>query len=86
MLSHRSMFTEGITELIQHATVRHRLVMCLYILKIHVSNNIKSDTQYYVEQGNKKIHFQGLIFDELDNSDNILDYICEGYFTYNPVI
>ena len=26
-----------------------------------------------------KIHLQDLIFDELSNSDNILDYICEGY-------
>ena len=51
----------------------------MLVLKIHVSNDIKSDTQYYVEQGNKKIHLQDLIFDELDNSDNIIDYICEGY-------
>ena len=49
-------------------------------LIIHVSsNNIKNGAQYYVEQGNKKIHIQNLIFDELDNSDNIIDYICEGY-------
>ena len=32
--------------------------------------------QYYVEQG---IYLQDLILKELDNSDNILDYICEGY-------
>ena len=51
----------------------------MLVLKIHVSNDIKSDIQYYVEQGNKKIHLQDLIFDELGNSDNILDYICEGY-------
>ena len=44
-----------------------------------VINDVKSDTQYYVEQCNKKIHLQDLIFDELDNSDNIPDYICEGY-------
>ena len=31
---------------------------------------MKSDSQYYVEQGNKKIHFYDLIFDELDNSGN----------------
>ena len=51
----------------------------MFVLKIHVSNSIKSDTQYYIEQGNKKIHLQDLIFDELVNSDNIIDYICEGY-------
>ena len=45
------------------------------VLKIHVCNDIKSDTQYYVEHGNKKIHLQDLILDELDNSDNIIDYI-----------
>ena len=45
------------------------------VLKIHVSNDIKSDTQYYVKQSNKKTYLQDLIFDELDNSDNI----CEGY-------
>ena len=48
-------------------------------LKIHVSNDIKNGAQYYLEQGNKKIHLQELIFDELVNSDNIIDYICEGY-------
>ena len=48
-------------------------------LKIHVSNYIKNGAQYYVEQGNKKIHLQDLIFDELDHSDNIIDFICEGY-------
>ena len=48
----------------------------VFVLKIHVSNNIKNGAQYYVEQGNKKIHLQDLIFDELDNSDDILDYIC----------
>ena len=49
------------------------------VLKIHVSNYINNSAQYYVEQGNKKIHLQDLIFNELDNSDNIIDYICEGY-------
>ena len=49
------------------------------VSKIHVCNDIKSDAQYYVKQGNKKIHLHDLIFDELDNSDNIIDYICEEY-------
>ena len=49
------------------------------VLKIHVCNDIKNSAQYYVEQGNNKIHLQDLIFYELDNSDNIIDYICKGY-------
>ena len=52
---------------------------CALESKIHVSNNVENGTHYYVEQGNKKIHLQDLIFDELDNSDNIIDYICEEY-------
>ena len=44
------------------------------VSKIHVCNDIKSDAQYYVKQGNKKIHLHDLIFNELDNSDNIIDY------------
>ena len=51
-------------------------------LKIYVSNNVKNifnGAHYYVEQGNKKIHIQDLIFEELDNSNNIIDYICEWY-------
>ena len=27
----------------------------------------------------KPMHLQDLILDELDNSNNITDYICEGY-------
>ena len=46
------------------------------VLKIQVSNYINNSARYYVEQDNKKIHLQDLIFDELDNSDNIIDYIC----------
>ena len=53
----------------------------MLVLKIHVSNDIKSDAQYYVEQGRvtRKSIPPPLDFDELDDSDNILDYICEGY-------
>ena len=51
----------------------------MLVLKIHVCNDVKNNIQYYVKQGNKKIHLHDLIFDELDNSDNIIDYICEEY-------
>ena len=51
----------------------------VFVLKIHVCNDIKNDTQYYVELGNKKMHLPDLIIDELDNSDNIIYYICEEY-------
>ena len=30
-------------------------------LKIHVSNDIKNCAQYYVKQGNKKIHLHDLL-------------------------
>ena len=48
----------------------------VFLLKIHVCNDIKNDIKYYAEQGDKKIHLSDLIFDELDN---IIDYICEEY-------
>ena len=51
-------------------------------MKIHVSNDIKTDTQYYVERGNKKIHFQDLIFDELNNEKPAIYKICNWYYKH----
>ena len=60
--------------------------MCLYWKYMFVMILRVIDTQYYVEHGNKKIHLQDLILDELDNSDNIIDYInLWKVCTYNPV-
>ena len=69
-------------------TVRHRLVLYLYwkymlVMILRVILNIC----WTCRITRKPMHLQDLIPDELDNSDNITDYICEGYIcTYNPVL